>query len=544
MGTPGVNRSRALTGLAGAAALVAGITVASRVAGFARWFVQSYSVGATSTGSVYNTANQVPNVLFEIVAGGALATVVVPLHAGPLARGLRKDVDRIASALLTWAIAVLVPTSLLVAVLARPIVTRLLGSPVDPALAAAQLDLGARLLAVFAPQLVLYGIGIVLAGVLQAQQRFAWPAVMPLVSSVVVIGAYLMFRQLAGFAQADPAALSSSAVGWLGWGTTAGVAALSLPLLIPVYRSGVRLRPTFHFPAGVAGRAGRLAIAGLGALLAQQVAVVAVVRLANGTGGPGTISTFMYAQAVYVLPYAVLAVPLATVAFPRLAEHAATGDGERYRRLVSISTRSVIAGCALGSAALLAAAPGVAAAFTNIDVGDIRGMAPALAWLAPGLIGYGLLLQSSRVLYALERGRSAVVAAAAGWLAVTLVSILAVRALAGPAPDAPGTLLGLAIGNTVGMTVGGAAMLVAVRRATGSGGSAGLARTLVAAVVGAAAGALAGRWVADAGLAAWGTSLRGAVPAACLSAVVALAVAAVVFAALDRSTVAEVRRRA
>jgi putative peptidoglycan lipid II flippase len=171
-------------------------------------------------------------------------------------------------------------------------------------------------------------------------------------------------------------------------------------------------------------------------------------------------------------------------------------------------------------------------------------MAPALAWLAPGLIGYGLLLQSSRVLYALERGRSAVLAAAAGWLAVTLVSILAVHALAGPAPDAPGTLLGLAIGNTVGMTVGGAAMLVAVRRATGSGGSAGLARTLVAAVVGAAVGALVGRWVADAGLAAWGTSLRGAGPAACLSAVVALAVAAVVFAALDRSTVAEVRRRA
>ena len=539
-----MTRTRALTGLAGAAALVAGITVASRVAGFARWFVQSFSVGATSTGSVYNTANLVPNVLFEIVAGGALASVVVPLLAGPLARGLRADIDRIASALLTWALAALIPTAVLVAVFARPIVSRLMGSPVDQDLARAQVDLGAHLLVVFAPQLVLYGIGIVLSGVLQAQQRFAWPAIMPLVSSLVVMGAYLMFRQLADSAQADPAALSSSAVAWLGWGTTAGVAAMSLPLLVPVHRSGVRLRPTWHFPAGVARRAARLAMAGVGALLAQQVAVVAVVRLSNGTGGPGTISTFMYAQAVYVLPYAVLAVPLATVAFPRLAEHAATGDGERYRRLVSLSTRSVIAVCAVGTAVLLAAAPSVAAAFTAIDVGDIRGMAAALGWLAPGLIGYGLLLQSSRVLYALERGRSAVAAAAVGWLAVTLASILAVRALSGPAPDPPGTLLGLAIGNTLGMTLGGAAMLIAVRRATGSGGSAGLARNLVAAVAAGGLGAIAGRWIADAGLVAWGRSLRGAVPAACLSGLVALFVAAAVFAVLDRKTVAEVRRRA
>jgi putative peptidoglycan lipid II flippase len=186
----------------------------------------------------------------------------------------------------------------------------------------------------------------------------------------------------------------------------------------------------------------------------------------------------------------------------------------------------------------------VAAAFTAIDVGDIRGMAAALGWLAPGLIGYGLLLQSSRVLYALERGRSAVAAAAVGWLAVTLASILAVRALSGPAPDPPGTLLGLAIGNTLGMTLGGAAMLIAVRRATGSGGSAGLARNLVAAVAAGGLGAIAGRWIADAGLVAWGRSLRGAVPAACLSGLVALFVAAAVFAVLDRKTVAEVRRRA
>ena len=67
------------------------------------------------------------------------------------------------------------------------------------------------------------------------------------------------------------------------------------------------------------------------------------VWLANRHGTSGTINLFQYAQAVYLLPYAVLAVPLATAAFPRLAEHAATGDRERSTHLVSLSTRAVLA---------------------------------------------------------------------------------------------------------------------------------------------------------------------------------------------------------
>ena len=84
----------------------------------------------------------------------------------------------------------LVPLAVLVAVLARPIATVLLGADAaDPA----QVDLAARFLLVFAPQVVLYGIGIVLTGVLQAYRRFAGPAIAPLLSSLVVAGAYLLF---------------------------------------------------------------------------------------------------------------------------------------------------------------------------------------------------------------------------------------------------------------------------------------------------------------------------------------------------------------
>ena len=86
-----------LLGLVGAAALIAGVTVLSRVLGFGRWLVQSSTVGYGTVGSAYASANTLPNVLFEVAAGGALAGALIPVLAGPLARGLRDDVDRILS---------------------------------------------------------------------------------------------------------------------------------------------------------------------------------------------------------------------------------------------------------------------------------------------------------------------------------------------------------------------------------------------------------------------------------------------------------------
>jgi putative peptidoglycan lipid II flippase len=534
-----------MAGVAGAAALIAAVTIVSRLVGFGRWFAQSYAVGATPTGTAYATANQLPNVLFEVVAGGALAGAIVPLLAGPLAKNLRTDVDRIASALLTWAVAVLLPVAVLLAVLGRPLVQILIPAVrpgLDPAVTQATLDLASRLLTVFAPQVVLYGIGVVLTGILQAQRRFAWPAAAPLASSVVVIASYLVFRALAGTSVEDPAALSAAAVTWLGWGTTAGVAAMSLPLLAPVLRSGVRLRPTLRFPPGVGARARHLALAGVGALLAQQTAVLVTVRLANSRGeAGGTLNIFQYAQAVYFLPYAVLAVPLATAAFPRLAEHAAIGDLTRYARLVAASTRAVLVVSAAGAAALIAAAPAVAHVFAAVDASNdgraLGAMAPTLVVLAPGLFGYALIFQLSRVLFALERGRAAVLGVASGWLAVVVASVVAVLVIAPAGGDGPGTLRGLAIGNTAGMTVAGLALLVAVRRSAGPPALAGAPRTLVVAVAGAGAGAIIGRWVVDAALGLTGHGAAAAVVAGFGGALLSVVLVVAATWAADRGTI-------
>lgn len=514
--------ARRLTGtVLGAASMIAALTIASRIVGFGRWLAQNYAVGDTAIGDAYATANTLPNVLYEVAAGGALAGAVVPLLAGPFAAHLRKDVDRISSAMLTWALAVLVPISVAVALLAGPIVEALPTSPgLDASAQAAQVAAGQYFLVVFAPQIVLYGIGVVLTGVLQAQQKFFWPAFAPLLSSIVVITSYLVFAATAQDQQTDPANLPAVALRWLAWGTTAGVAAMSLPLFVPVLRSGVRFRLTFRFPPGVAVRARSLAGAGIGALLAQQLAVLVTLALAKASGPLGTYNVFQYSQAVYFLPYAVLAVPLATAVFPRLSVRASEKDQAGYARMAGWSTSAVFVVAALGAAALVAVAPAVQVVFTTFGRGEVQGMTEALTWMAPGIIGLALIFHVSRALYAVDRGRAAVVATAAGWLSVAVISVVAVRLLVPEGGDGPAALTALAIGNTVGMVVAGVALVAALARACD--GLPGLARTTLVASLGGLAGALVGRFAADTVLDLAGGGVVAATMAGLLGGAVAL----------------------
>src|SRR5260370_4333274 len=170
----------------------------ARVIGFGRQVVFAHTVQAQCLGTAYTTANMVPNIIYDIVMGGALTAVVVPVLAGPArARAAdREQVERTAAALLTWRVLLLVPVSAVVAIAARPLVSVLLGAaPGCPR--PAMVALGTRMLIVFAPQILLYGLAVVLYGILQAHRKFAAPALAPVLSSLVVIGAYFWFGQVA-----------------------------------------------------------------------------------------------------------------------------------------------------------------------------------------------------------------------------------------------------------------------------------------------------------------------------------------------------------
>ncbi|WP_253705858.1 murein biosynthesis integral membrane protein MurJ [Cellulosimicrobium sp. 72-3] len=482
----GAGRLRAATGtLAGAAAMITLVTIASRLVGFARSLVQSFAVGTEGVGSAFTAANLLPNVLFEVAAGGALAGSVVPLLAGPIARRAGTEVSRIASALLGWTLVVLVPLGALLALLAEPIAS-LLMLPKHPEL----VDVTATFVRVFALQVPLYGLAVVLGSILQAHKRFFWQAFSPLLSSLAVIVVFLVFAGLAGGDQKDVAALSGQAIAWLGWGTTAGVAVLALPLVLPVHRLGVRLRPTLRFPGGEAVRARNLAFAGVGALVAQQLSVLAIMGAAYRFGPEQTFPTYWYAQQVYLLPYAVLAFPLATSTFPRLAEHVAHARHDAYRRLLATTTRTLLVVAGLGVAALIAASAAVEAVFARIATGSVDGLGGAVAAMAVGIVGFSLILHLSRALYTIDRQRIAVVVTAAGWLVVAAAAYV-LPALTG-ARDQAGVLLQLGLATAVGMSVAGAGLLLATRRHAGPDATRGVPRTLVVVAVGVALGALAG----------------------------------------------------
>ena len=526
---------RALGGLAGAAAMIAAVTVLSRLLGFARWLLQASQVGDGAIGDAYNSANLLPNVLFEVAAGGALAGALIPLLAAPIARGDRREVERTASGALGWTLLVLGPLALLLAALASPVAQSLAHAP-------DQVALIRFFILVFAVQVPMYGVAVLLYAVLQAHKRFFWPAFAPVISSLVVMATYLVYGALADGERSDPDALAAGALDALAWGTTLGVAAMCLPMFVPVHRLGVRLRVSLRFPEGVGPRLLRLALAGVGSVAAQQLALLVVMRVAwwQPYAEVGTFTRFLYTQQVYLLPYAVLVVPLATSTFPRLAARASAGDRAGFATMAAVTTRAVLVAAGVGVAVVVAAAPAVATVFAHIAGNAAIGgqMGPALTWMMPGLAGFALLFHVSRSLYALERGRAAAAANVLGWGTVALAAVVLVRLRL---PDG-GAVVSIAAASTVGMLVAGAAALVLLRRAAGPGALLGLARTTAVLVVGVGVAAVVGRWVADAVQDVAGHGVWTALGAGAGGATLALAVVAAVVGLADRSTVLGVLR--
>jgi putative peptidoglycan lipid II flippase len=483
------NARRRVGGIGRAAVLIGTITMLARVIGFGRQVVFAHTVQAQCLGTAYTTANMVPNIIYDIVMGGALTAVVVPVLARP-ARGPAEDRDQVrqtSAALLSWTVLLLVPASAVVAIIARPLVSVLLGAaPGCPR--SEMIALGTRMLIVFAPQILLYGLAVVLYGILQAHRRFAAPALAPVLSSVVVIATYFWFAHVA-----DGAVNLRHPVSTLAWvvlavGTTAGVAALVATPLVPVSRLRLNLRPVLRFPAGIGARVRSLAVAGIVTLIAQDASVAVVIVLANSHGGDGTLVLYSFAWAVFFLPYAVLAVPIATSAFPELSARTETFDVT-----AATSTRAVTVASWLGVAGMAGTCVPLARVFQSHvgQAADARQLAIALAAFAPGLVGYGLTANLSRVLYAAGRSRASALAVSGGWLLVILADLLIV-----PLVPRSQVVPWLGVGTSIGLTGSGVALVVLVRRFRGPDALRGCTRAVLAGFIGALAGTAAGLGVA------------------------------------------------
>jgi murein biosynthesis integral membrane protein MurJ len=510
--------------------VVAAITIAARLAGFARVIVFTRIVGPSCLGDTYFTANTVPNIVFDIVVGGALSSLVVPVMARPVETGERDVVDRITSALLTWAVAILVPVMVAGMLFAEPLMRLLVGPGHPGCPAGSEASVGGQMLAVFMPQVVLYGVAVVLIGVLQAHRRFFGPALGPLVSSVVVIVVYVAFGAVAAGAETDLVSLTHGHELILAVGTTLGVAALVLTLLVPTARCGLRLRPSFRFPPGVAGTIRAMAVAGAVVVGSADVATAVALRLANSQGTDGSVVLYNLAWAVFTVPWAVAAVPLATTAFPGLAATWQSGDRTAYAATTARTVRVMLVVVA-AAAAVMGAASGPLARIVVLGApGDVAPtfLARGLAAFAAGLVGYSLVALLSRALYAQENARTPALVVLAGWI----VAVVAEIGLAVTLP-ASWTVAAIGLATSLGVTVSGVWLLAALRRSAGAESLSGARRSALAAGVGGVVGGACGVLLARA--APVGGSADDLLTIAAVAAAVVVVYTAVV-AVLDRPT--------
>jgi putative peptidoglycan lipid II flippase len=389
------------------------------------------------------------------------------------------------------------------------------------------------MLAVFAPQVLLYGLAVVLYGILQAHRKFGAPALAPVISSLVVITAYLVFVPFGANFVNNLTGLPLSAELILSIGTTAGVAALVLTALIPAWRLRLGLRPTLRFPAGIGRRASGLAAYGIAALVAQDAAALVVILLANGHGTKGALVLYGYGWQVFEAAYAVLAISIAVSAFPTLSVR----EGAEFDSTAAGSARAVLLLSFVGTGVLIAIAV-PAAHFLASYSAQVSQLAAGFALFALGLAGYGLVACLSRVLLADGKTWITAIVVAGGWLLVIVADVVLVSVASGPWVVAM-----LALGNSIGLTVSGLALIAAVRRVRGPAALRGTLRTAIAGLAAATAGAGAGAGVAA--VLPSGPAVQEAFIAV-LAAVCALAAFAVVAYLLDggefRATLVRARR--
>jgi len=476
---------RVAAGIVQGAALIAGLTLVSRILGLVRTLVFSQTVGSGCLGTVYVTAYQVPNLLSELVVAGALTNAMVPVLARSAERAgvdaaARERVSQISSAMLTWTVLILVPVMLIVVAAAGPIAEALNPSNASSHCVRSQM-VGATsgMLEVFAPQVVLYGLSVVIFGMLQAYRRFTGPALAPIVASLVMIVSYTIFVPLDGGAPLSRAPQDALLV--LSVGATLNVAALVVVGLVPLRRLGLRLRPALRFPRGQVGRLGGMAFVGVLEFIASDLAAVVIIVLANGHGDTGALVVFNYANLVFNSVSGILTLSITTSAFPVMS----ASDGDDFDRTCAGSTRAVLLMAWLGVAVIAAVA--VPAAHILVHGGQATELIEGFAVMAPALVSVAVTTNLSRALFVLGRLRVAALALTGSWLLT-----IAVDAILTQIVPARLEVAALGIGTTVGQTAVAIPLLYAFRRIRGRAAvyrSGSAARVgFVACVVGTAAG--------------------------------------------------------
>jgi putative peptidoglycan lipid II flippase len=462
---PAVDPSGGVAGRNRAALRMSALTAVSRLTGFARVVVVAAVLGASYLGNTYQSANTVPNILFELFAAGVLQSVLVPVMVEAVDAREPGRAEGVAGAVL-GAVLALLAGIVAVGMVAAPWVMRLLVSGVDdPATQAAQVELGTFLLWFFLPQVLFYGANTVATAVLNARGSFALPVFAPTVNNVVVIGTYLLFDAMRGGA-APSLDLTTAEKVVLAGGTTLAVVAFCAVPIVALWVRGFRLRPRWAPQDPVLRRLARRGAWAAGFLALTQALLLAVLFLANGV--EGGVVVYQLAFVMFMLPHSLFAVPVFTTAFPALSRFVQGEDWSGFATELGRAMRSTLLFTTLAAAALVALAGPLGEVMARGNAADRAGsVAAATAGFAVGLPGFSILLLLTRAAYADGDTRSPTLVN----LVVVLVGVTAMATGAALVDDAD-RVTALAIGYAMANTIGAAVLAVVVRRRLGRHGAA------------------------------------------------------------------------
>ncbi|GAA0422872.1 hypothetical protein Acor_58410 [Acrocarpospora corrugata] len=324
-----------------ASAIMAAGTLVSRLTGFLRTAILASAIGVTILGDAYNVAYTIPFVLFDLLIGGVLSSVIVPAilrHHKDDADGGRAYEQR----LLTAATLGLTLVAVVAVLLARPLV-QLYADDLTPE----GIDAAVTLARLILPQIAFFGVGAVAGAILNTRDRFGAPMWAPVLNNLVVIGvgvAYLLRHGTHEVAQVTRGELLL-----LGIGTTAGIVGQSIILVIALHRVGFRFRPRFDIWKAGLGELSRLAVWTLTFVAINQVGFVVTTRLATGAGSAAAadgidgrgLTPYSYAFQLFQLPYGIIAVSVITAMLPRLSVFVRDGEFDSARGEFASAVRMV-----------------------------------------------------------------------------------------------------------------------------------------------------------------------------------------------------------
>ncbi|MDR6988559.1 putative peptidoglycan lipid II flippase [Paenarthrobacter nitroguajacolicus] len=420
------------SGEARSSAIMAAGTLVSRFLGFAKTWMLGVALGLGSTvNDTFINANNLPNLIFLLVAGGVFNAVLVP-QIIKASKAPDRGADYI-SRLLTLAVLVLLALTALVT-LAAPLVIDLTTQGYSEQQKALAVTFALWCL----PQIFFYGLYALLTQVLNAHGAFGPAMWAPILNNLVAIAGLGMFIWILGANIDNPHTLDN-------WGptqtfliagfSTFGVIAQTAILLIPVFRLRLGLRPRFGWRGVGLGQAAKLSVWTLATAAVGQLAFLYVMRIATIPGAerlrldnagdriaastlPGN-AVLEVASQLYLLPHSIIALSLATVLFNRMTRASQDGNKAELRDALSHGLRTMAVATVFGALALFALAGPLGMFFSGGKPQDGVMLAQTLTILALSTPFLSANFMMSRVFYANEDARTPLYVQL--WLAIIYV---------------------------------------------------------------------------------------------------------------------------